>query len=108
MVGALGPGTISIYSTLLRLSTKLEKRTNMLHESNDKTARSVPSHKDNFLKWRRGLVCGRGEYGRGRDDHGNNDDHDHDRRDDQDDAALVKPYGSYSYGVDSGLSFYTF
>ena len=42
---------------------------------------------------------GRGQYGRGKDDHGNDDDHDDDHRDDQDDAAFVRPYGGYGDGT---------
>ena len=42
---------------------------------------------------------GQGEYGRGRDDHGNDDDHDEDHIDDQDNAAFVGPYGGYGDGT---------
>ena len=42
---------------------------------------------------------GRGQCGRGRDDHGNDDDHDEDHIDDQDNAAFVGPYGGYGDGT---------
>ena len=45
------------------------------------------------------MVNGQGEYGRGRDDHGNDDYHEYDHRDDQDDATLVRLYGGYSDGA---------
>ena len=42
---------------------------------------------------------GQGQYGRGKDDHGNDDDHDEDHIDDQDNAAFVGPYGGYGDGT---------
>ena len=81
------------------MSTRREKRNNMQHESNVKTAKSGPSLQDNFLRRGRGIMDGRGQYGRGKDDHGNDDDHDEDHIDDQDNAAFVRPYGGYGDGT---------
>ena len=73
------------------MSTRRKKRNNMQHESNVKTAKSEPSLQDNFLRRGRGYMDKQEEYGRRRDDHGHDDDHDGDQREDQDNAAFVGP-----------------